>query len=251
MGLIRKGIRQAITDGPRELIQEVPKYIQGEIYRSHPSFVRNIYTPYHRLSGYSAIPDPYKIVYLSPTEINRYTYEFGKWESVGLIQSGDWDRRASPITEMPKYRAVKKHFRDGLSWKETGIFDYLLKRIRDSENDSVDNCTNRAELVDRYERIDELYENIRREGYREDRHSSTDYIAAHIARDGKFLFAGSGCHRLAIARLLDLDEIPVWIRVRHAEWQAKRDELSDTKIVQETNEHLQKYSNHPDVTELI
>jgi hypothetical protein len=184
-------------------------------------------------------------------EISRYTYEFGKWESVGLIQSGNWDKHASPIAEMPKYRAVKKHFCEGVPWNETGIIDHLLKRMRDEKRDSIDNCNGRDELVNRYERIDGLYEDLRAEGYREDRHSLTDYIAVHIARDGELLFAGSGCHRLAIAKILDLDEIPVWVRARHTEWQALRETLYSTDLATNAHESLETYTDHVDVSRLV
>lgn len=47
----------------------------------------------------------------------------------------------------------------------------------------------------------------------------------NVHRNGELAKSGSCNHRLSIAKLADVDEIPVLVRVRHADWQAVRDEL--------------------------
>ncbi len=205
----------------------------------------------HRLNGYKAPPDPFKIIYISPREIERYSSEFGKWESVGKIQGGDWDKKATPVDKMVKYRAVEQHFCEGASWEDTGIIDHLIERMSEEERTSFDGCRNREELNARYDRIDQLYNDLKYGGYEEEKHSSTNYVAVHITRDGELVFAGSGCHRLAISKILDLNEIPVWIRARHNEWQNVREEVHIADSEEDIEESLKDFLDHPDIKNLI
>jgi hypothetical protein len=168
-----------------------------------------------------AVADPFKTVRVSPDEIDRYTDEFGKWESVGLISAGDWDRRAEPIEEEGRW----------------------------------DGCTTPEEVYDRYETMDELYHSIRENGFespvdvRPERHEDKrffDYVAVHVGRDGELIFGLSGCHRLSIAKLLDdVEEIPVWIRGRHAGWQRTREAVAGRDSVEGP------LRSHPDLQDLI
>lgn len=152
---------------------------------------------------------------------------------------------------MTKYQAVEQHFCEGVSWEDTGIIDHLLERMSEEERTSIDGCRNREELKARYDRIDELYDDLKERGYQEEKHSSTNYVAVHITRDGEFVFAGSGCHRLAISKILDLNEIPVWIRARHKEWQNVRDEAHIASSEEDIKEPLKKFLDHPDIKNLI
>lgn len=237
-------------EGSVELWKRSAKYGNRKIgfSKRNPNYFRFRNQLAKRLSGYSAIPDPYKIAYVSPDEITRYASEFGKWESVGLVTNGDWDKRATPIDNMMKYRAVQKHFQEGMTWERTGIIDYHCQRLAKLDKESVDGCSNRSEYRQWYEEIDQLYNNIKYNGYDENKHSSTNYVAIHIGRGGELLFAGSGCHRLSICKILDVEEIPVWIRARHEKWQKLRDDIYTNGFSEEYNEELRK---HPDLQDIL
>jgi len=205
-----------------------------------------------------AVADPYKVVWVSPCDITRYSLAFEKWESVCRIEGGDWDLEADPLEELPKYRAVHQRYVNGLSWKETGIYDHMLKRIE--KEGVVDECTTKPELEQRYAEIDELYESIRSGGYdstydlappRWWRFRDLDYIAVHIGRDGELIFGGSGCHRLAITHILGIERIPVWIRARHEQWQQIRDRMSRAISVDNRGEELARHSSHPDLRNIV
>lgn len=202
---------------------------------------------------WSAVADPFKTVRIPPDEIERYTDEFRKWESVGLIATGNWDRQAESIEEFPKYRACVDRFVHGVSWEETDAIPYVLDRIE--EEGEWDGCTTPEEVHDRYETMDELYHSIRENGFESvadlhpERHEdkrSFDYVAVHVGRNGELIFGLSGCHRLAIARILDdVTEIPVWIRARHAGWQRTREAVAGRESVREP------LRSHPDLQDLI
>jgi hypothetical protein len=51
-----------------------------------------------------------------------------------------------------------------------------------------------------------------------------DEILVDIGREGELLFV-TGRHRLSLAKLLDLDRIPIAIVVRHAQWMDRRKRL--------------------------
>ncbi|WP_207586229.1 hypothetical protein [Halomontanus rarus] len=65
-------------------------------------------------------------------------------------------------------------------------------------------------------------------------------ISVAVGRDGRFILE-SGRHRLAIARLLGLEEIPVHVLRRHERWQARRDRVVLTGV---------DGGDHPDLADL-
>jgi hypothetical protein len=50
-------------------------------------------------------------------------------------------------------------------------------------------------------------------------------IKIDITRDGEFIYE-NGKHRLSMAKILSLKEIPVQVVVRHKKWQATRDAIA-------------------------
>jgi len=107
-----------------------------------------------------------------------------------------------------------------------------------------------------------LYENIKKIGYKSQREIVKeniedpyqkfqiigDEIIVNIGRNGDLLF-DNGRHRLSIAKILNIEKIPVRILVRHEKWQKFRDEL-----VKYINDHLDGESlyelPHPDLRDI-
>ena len=81
------------------------------------------------------------------------------------------------------------------------------------------------ELVNRYnDKVDKLYDSIKKEGIilpSKDR-PEIDFIYVHIGRGGEMIWTAGGNHRLFIAKLLDVDRIPVRVWWRHKKWQEIR-----------------------------
>jgi len=237
-------------EGPVELSKKSTRFIRYKVGKKlvrNPTKIRIQNYLKRRLDGYSAIADPFKIVYVSPKNINYYTSEFGKWESVGKICSGNWDKEATPVEDMMKFRAVRQHFQRGVDWEDTGIIDYHCQRLAESDRTTVDGCSSRNGYIQWYKEIDSLYENIKEYGYNHEKHSSTNYIAVHVGRNGELLFAGSGCHRLSICKILDIDEIPVWVRARHEKWQELRDDIYNNGLPEGRDD----LRDHPDLQDIL
>ncbi|EIE49123.1 hypothetical protein AL036_02705 [Salipiger aestuarii] len=138
----------------------------------------------------------------------------------GMVLGGDWDRQIAPVGADRKYVSCRMHFVDGVAWEDTPLFEKLLREIEGGH--SPDGCATRADLVHRYETLDRLFDETRARGRLLAKSELPDYfrrehggVFVHIARDGTALRAGGGAHRLAIARILELPEMPAQIGVVH------------------------------------
>lgn len=210
-----------------------------------------------RLRGYTNLADPWKPIYVDPTEIEWYraapgwgnsTRGFHRDIDVGRIVSGTWDRDEStiPIQENQKFSCVLDHFENGTDWADTGIYSYMEQMIE--KRGEADGCRSLSDVKERYERIDGLYHKIAEEGYQSqrsldvesDRHPTFREVCVSIGHDGRIIFGGGGgTHRLAIAISLGIDRIPVGVIVRHKEWQMIRED---------TEEHINReLKDHPDI----
>lgn len=73
-----------------------------------------------------------------------------------------------------------------------------------------------------------------------------DFPRVNIGRNGEFLFTGGAWHRLTIAQILGIDEIPCWVLCRHADWQKKRE------VIRSTNGTVDGIAeSHPDLQDVI
>ncbi len=81
---------------------------------------------------------------------------------------------------------------------------------------SYDGCSSREEVIDRYRKLDKLYERTKvlgrlksKEELDEDSFREEGGILMHIGPKGELFFGGNGNHRMAIALALKLSIIPV------------------------------------------
>lgn len=191
---------------------------------------------------YVAPIDPYRLLRVDPAAIERYPGSFPKpkFQYAGVVVGGDWDRDTVRFTDLEVYRAYERHFVDGVPWQETAFYEGVVSDIEAGQPQW--GCETRADFDRRCARLDALYESMRTEGYRSqaDLHAASgtdpfrsghrtltdrfdDELAVHVGRDGDLLF-GDGRNRLAMAKLLGLESIPVRVLLRHREWQRTRDD---------------------------
>jgi hypothetical protein len=150
---------------------------------------------------------------------------FALWKEIprdatGSVLAGDWDAALRPVEEVPKVAWCLAHWRDGLPWHATGAFEAMMVKIQ--ERGVADGCRTFADVVHRYERLDDLFENVRKEGRLRTRREvdrngfrESGGIYVHVARSGAPIFGGGGCHRLGLALVLQLPAVPVQIGVVH------------------------------------
>ena len=168
--------------------------------------------------------DPYAIRYVDPDEITGMSPHEGT-KRRGWVIDGDWDRNVESFDERPIPKAIRRHFCEGVDWGETELADQY-------DDDEL--------FRRKCERIEDLHDRIAADGYRTQRElldsdpaaaweglnatisPLTNEITVDIGRDGEILFNMLGKHRLSIAKILDLDEIPVLVFSRHIEWEKSR-----------------------------
>ena len=206
-------------------------------------------------------PHPYKTISIKPKEIkyfggcyNRKPYKHGgnfslAYWSGAEVKKGDWDKNLSKIEDMEKYTAIKLRFQEDKEWSETGIYEYIEKKIEESNDPAgYDGCKSRDDIRKRYHKIDRLYKNIRDEGYKKSNH--LDEVCVNIGRNGEVIFNGQGKHRLSIAKILGLEYIPVRILVRHHRWQRLREHVSQASHYKDLNEKAKANLTHPDLNDV-
>ncbi|QZA89115.1 hypothetical protein K0C01_02885 [Salinarchaeum sp. IM2453] len=114
--------------------------------------------------------------------------------------------------------------RDNVPWEETEIYNKLMSRDISSRYDSDDNIKARLGEVDvLHNQVDENgYMSQRQLQYKDDTAFSPteksppekEEVLVNIGRDGEIIFC-TGRHRFCVARVLDIDQIPVRVHVRH------------------------------------
>lgn len=140
--------------------------------------------------------------------------------STGTVMGGDWDLSITPFTELDKYKICYARFSENKSWKDSNAYDLMLYLME--KEPGIDACHNIDDVVTRYDKLDDIFLSIKdsrkllnagevnKKVFRED-----GGIYVHIGRNGNLIFGLGGCHRLSIAKILELDEIPVQLGVVH------------------------------------
>lgn len=150
----------------------------------------------------------------NPVETPNY-----KRRHSGMVLEGDWDQSTEPLDESWKVAACLAHFRDGVPWEDTGVYDQMQNMI--DERGLFDSCASMADIIKRYEKIDALYSDIRHNGFRDETVHRFGIprlpqgVFVHLDRRGQPIFGAIGNHRVGIARALGLTRIPAQLGVVH------------------------------------
>lgn len=167
-----------------------------------------------------------QIFYVSP-DIIRETASgrFNIWKDKGKVLNGDWDlpQNRNFLENTEVYQAVYQRYKNFRNWDETKYYSTILHRIESGE--IVWDSTSKGELDDVFNKLDLLYAEIERNGYKTQRelHQNSRYftgedeITVSIARNGELLLT-NGYHRLSIAKILGTKEIAIKVTVRHSDW---------------------------------
>jgi hypothetical protein len=208
--------------------------------------------------------NPLRIRWVKPEDIEYY---HGDGPAMfGAVQAGEWDTPACKFRETRLFRSLETRFDDGADWESTPLYQEYAGRMRTAN--PYWRCCSPRELDAYFEGIDDLYDRIRRDGYRTQRellnkkpdrtqnntsdtpHPLLEEVCVNVYRDGTLAKKRCGNHRLAIAKLLDLDEIPVLVLVRHADWQQIRNEIRTADSLRSVSDHTYGHLDHPDLADI-
>jgi len=219
--------------------------------------------------------DPLKIVNVDPDKVSRMSARPGRlknrYQDIGSVKSGEWDQHspksvgnwddnvyglftAETVEQTVLYTSMYEHFKNGVPWENTKIFVLMAEIIEN--RGGIRDMKTQNDIGKKFKMLDNLYSDIDKNGYRTQLELNrrqldsgrvgyldvlTDEITVDIGRNGELLFV-DGRHRLCIAKILGLSEIPIVFLVRHSQWMEQRESLRSTH---NGNELLK----HPDLVE--
>lgn len=262
-------IRDSAEAKVKKVLNAAPRPLRYILCASYWRLIRIRYRMtvwYQYEKNHDAPINPFELLSISPDEINHYSKRVGN-KRYPLVKSGGWDSERTPFEQGAVYQSFHDRFIEDRPWSETERYSSYLEKYgceqavlerSDKLSEAFDIFDEVSTMEDAFGKYDHIYRQIRDEGYKlqseihsiSDRmehpghHSSVvpefDEITVDIARDGTML-CYCGQHRLAIAKILELDSIPVRVRLRHEQWQRKRDAVW-------RGEHLPM--KHPDIKTL-
>ena len=237
------------------------------LYKPYFRFYINYYCWSNFNRQNSADIKPFRLLYINPDDIEDYIVDGHRnYEEDYLkprIKDGDWDLQKKDFESKDIFKSIKMRFKENKSWTNTPKYKNSINAIENNEENYYKyGAETEKELLDSLKQIDELHNNILKEGYKTqnearkgiktDRNFRIDEHLPHIreilvsiGRDGDFILE-DGNHRLAIAKLLELEKIPVRVLIRHREWQKIRNQA-----VNNPEKLTKKQKQHPDIKYLV
>lgn len=154
------------------------------------------------------------IVKVSPDAIRRKVSADLRSSPVDHATWSTLDRFA--IAETDKYCGLVQRFVDGRAWEDTDLFRRIYE-VRFARGETVRGCSTLRALLDQYDRrVDALFEDMRANGFRRvvDGRPAPP-IPVYLTHDDELILGNQGNHRLAIAKILQLDHVIAEIVGRH------------------------------------
>jgi len=251
------GIPNSIKSIAKWLATRSP-YLENVAHNAYRKYTR-LHIRYleqrYGIREYDAPINRRQLLWVDPQKIRRVNDPgfFVKRDTVREVIGGDWDKNLPVFNEVFPYQSFEEHFVDGVPWENTEMYAWVQQIVRTGR--TWGRCTTMSEANNRFDELDTLHNNIKKEGYKTrrelveeggtypfNRDSPPPYeryeIKIDIGRGGELIFE-DGRHRLAIAKVLELDAVPVYVLVRHQKWQQKRDKYYNSQNPPDTS--------HPDL----
>lgn len=172
-----------------------------------------------------------------PSEIIKYFY-----------LDGDWDFKRKPIVpdlmkSSSPFCSIYQIFVENIPYNKCQ--QYLIMRNNLNNNKTKwrwKHCHTIEEIDAYFENLIKAYENIKKNGYKKQSElggDPNDEIRVVIDREGNIIkVQGGGDHRLAIARILDIDLVPVHVVGIHYVWLLKCIEFYNIDALSAINKGL-------------
>ena len=223
-------------------------------------------------------PPPETIFWIDPARIVHHTNFTGRGADVapkdrvfdmqrdkGKVYGGSWDISQYPFADLDVVRAIRDRIEHRVDWRDTDFYSRVREDINRRGHTGW-NIRSESDLEARCEHLDRLIDSIRCRGYLlnhtvvldgEEKGLGGDptfgsEITVNIGRSGEYLFQ-DGRHRLAVAKVLGVDKVPVKVLVRHKQWMEFRQFLRSLTWAEEgSSKPDQLYQNplHPDLIDM-
>lgn len=192
---------------------------------------------------------PRRLYWVDPKSVTHYISGkyFDMLRDTGSVVGGDWDVNSNRLVEdLGTYKMFVKHFENGVPWEEIESYQRKLEKIRRGESKRYPTV---KALERKYAMYDRLYNTFSQGEYLTQKELANNQattgigdgghaffrsltgssiirheITVNVGRDGT-LFLDDGRHRLLIARIAGLENVPIRIVARHELWQEIRDKI--------------------------
>lgn len=170
--------------------------------------------------------NPFKIVWIEPEEIeHEFTGEgletFNAWIRYGRIIKEDLDEDLTKFEETDYFRELKDYF-NGKSYAETKLPEYYRGRDKKHQKNAKEREKSLKDLKNSlseegYKTQKQLYDENPTETLEKSNDSlfpELNEIQVVVAEDNEFIRLNCGRTRLALAKLLDFEEVPVIVKCK-------------------------------------
>lgn len=178
---------------------------------------------------------PHDIEYCTPssefTDLNQHEADrshphaffdrgyFKENKRKGQVLSGDWDTGSLKFNQLIEFKAIYDHINGIKNWKKSKFAKRSANYIKKGEK--AKGFTNVDEfLIQREKQINNLISSIQNKGllsvkHTQDNSRKFDDISINVGRHGQLLFNNRGVHRLSIAKIINIEIIPVQVIIWH------------------------------------
>jgi hypothetical protein len=201
--------------------------------------------------------NPQKIIYGS--ERGSLFLPEHKEQEKKLFKLGKLEHYIVKFEDKIVYQSFYQHFIKGKQWKETDLYKKVSNRTKGGRSlwrySSVDDYDKRCNMFDK------LYDDIKHNGIKTQKELKKNSLLkenrikeienemiVYIGSEGELILR-NGQHRLSIAKLLNLEKVPVQILDRHKNWLKFRKEIL-TYIRREMKGKALQPLLHPDLSDI-
>jgi len=212
--------------------------------------------------------NPMNLLWVEPEKI-KYMHDIGHSrppDRYGYVISGNWDKYVISFDDHFIHQSLVDRYQHDMMWEQTKLYKKYTALLQDG--DTPRGIQSMKELKNYLFNVDSLHDIINEKGYKTQLqllkenpemvhqqnndacHPILNEICVNISRDGELIKRGSGHHRLSIAKILNIDKVPVIVKTRHKEWQHLRDTIRTVNSISDLNACHKQYLNHPDMTDI-
>lgn len=217
--------------------------------------------------------DPFKVIHIPPAQITAMQRRWsgpielpwldtGRWQRqssllrrwhAGLVLDGDWDQAVKLFKDYHLWRVVRDRYQRGKDWQDIDYIKSAYRKIEQGRPAWGNRCHTPADVVERCNYLDQLYNRLQTEGYCSDPSQARQltlpytHFLVNIGRHGEIIRNNDGKHRILLSKVLGIPYLSAKVFVRHRQWQALRDTIRAGKAP----ELVEQYRHHPDLQDIL
>lgn len=162
--LLRAAYTHLKREGPRKTLKAALRQLDA----SYEGYYYYLHYRFKRLRRHQCVNKEtiFRTLWIDPDSIIHLpTHRFDKWENMGEIRAGDWDRPDGRYDDRHIVKALRARFEDRREWDDLEYVRQALKTVR-AGGSTWNGCRSPEDVRRRCNRLDELYETIRDQGFK-------------------------------------------------------------------------------------